>query len=136
MAFGNKALNRRSALLLILLQRRIKNKVCIIMNGRGRVFNNIFIEPLWRTVKYDNIYVHEYERIKDVCEGLKKFFDRYNMGRIHQSLEYQTPWRLIPGLNFKLGNLTPSTLSHLNFGLDKGSISVSPTINLRISLCN
>ena len=79
----------------------IKNKVRISMDGRGRVFDNIFIERLWRTVKYDNIYVHEYETIKDVREGLKKFFDRYNMGRIHQSLGYETPWEVYSGIKFQ-----------------------------------
>ena len=71
------------------------------MDGRVRVFDNIFIERLWRTVKYDNIYVHEYETIKDVREGLKKFFDRYNMGRIHQSLGYETPWEVYSGIQFQ-----------------------------------
>ena len=79
----------------------IKNKVRISMDGRGRVFDNIFIERLWRTVKYDNIYVHEYETVKDVREGLKKFFDRYNMGRIHKSLGYQTPWEVYSGIKFQ-----------------------------------
>ena len=78
-----------------------ENKVRISMDGRGRVFDNIFIERLWRTVKYDNIYVHEYETITDVRKGLKEFIDRYNMERLHQSLGYQTPWEVYSGIKFQ-----------------------------------
>ena len=71
------------------------------MDGRGRVFDNIFIERLWRTVKYDNIYVHEYRTITDVQYGLKDFFGFYNTDRLHQSLDYQTPWEVYSGIKFQ-----------------------------------
>ena len=76
----------------------LDKEVRISMDGRGRVFDNIFIERLWRTVKYDNIYVHEYETVKDAREGLKKYFARYNTERIHQSLGYRTPWEVYSGV--------------------------------------
>jgi putative transposase len=79
-----------------LLDRHIR----ISMDGRGRVFDNIFIERLWRTVKYGNIYVQEYQTITDVRIGLKEFFDLYNTERLHQSLGYQTPWEVYSGLKF------------------------------------
>ena len=81
-------------------QKLLDKKIRISMDGRGRVFDNIFIERLWRTVKYGNIYVQEYETITDVKQGLKTFFDFYNMERLHQSLKYQTPWEVYSGLKF------------------------------------
>ena len=81
-------------------QKLLANNIQISMDGRGRVFDNIFIERLWRTVKYDNIYVHEYRTITDVKLGLKDFFDFYNTDRLHQSLEYQTPWEVYSGIPF------------------------------------
>ena len=81
-------------------QKLLDKKIRISMDGRGRVFDNIFIERLWRTVKYGNIYVHEYQTITDVKQGLKTFFDFYNTERLHQSLKYQTPWEAYSGLKF------------------------------------
>lgn len=78
----------------------LDKKIQISMDGRGRVFDNIFIERLWRTVKYGNIYIQEYQTITDVKQGLKTFFDFYNMERLHQSLKYQTPWEVYSGLKF------------------------------------
>jgi putative transposase len=66
-------------------------KVKISMDGRGRVFDNIFIERLWRTVKYEEVYEHDYETVADAEAGLGRYFPFYNAERIHQSLDYQTP---------------------------------------------
>ena len=63
----------------------------ISMDGRGRVFDNIFVERLWRSVKYENIYIKEYATVPDLQAGLADYFDLYNHERPHQSLEYQTP---------------------------------------------
>ena len=78
----------------------LANKIRISMDGRGRVFDNIFIERLWRTVKYSNIYVHEYLTMMDAHCGLGIYFNRYNTERIHQSLDYQTPWEVYSGIKF------------------------------------
>ncbi|MBU4311108.1 MAG: IS3 family transposase [Candidatus Omnitrophica bacterium] len=75
----------------------LDKQVRISMDGRGRVYDNIFIERLWRTVKYDNIYVQEYETVRDARGGLKAYFDLYNTERIHQSLGYHTPWEVYTG---------------------------------------
>jgi putative transposase len=72
--------------------------VRISMDGRGRVFDNIFIERLWRTVKYNNIYVHEYHTVSDAQAGLQEYFDLYNTERLHQSLGYRTPWEVYSGI--------------------------------------
>ena len=65
--------------------------VRISMDGRGRVFDNIFIERLWRTVKYEDIYLHDYWNGNDLEQGLTTYFQFYNTERPHQALGYRTP---------------------------------------------
>ena len=71
--------------------------VQVSMDGRGRFLDNIFVERLWRTVKYEDIFIHDYETVADARAGLRRFFPFYNDERFHQSLDYQTPaqvyWR-------------------------------------------
>lgn len=76
----------------------LDKQIRISMDGRGRVFDNIFIERLWRTVKYNNIYVQEYQTVSDVRAGLREYFGLYNTERIHQSLDYRTPWEVYSGI--------------------------------------
>ena len=66
-------------------------EVKISMDGRGRVFDNIFIERLWRTVKYENIYYRNYATVTELERGLGQYFWFYNNERFHQSLDYRTP---------------------------------------------
>ncbi len=61
------------------------------MDGRGRALDNIFVERLWRTVKYENIYMNDYQTVPELQKGLKHYFEFYNQKRLHQSLDYQTP---------------------------------------------
>lgn len=68
-----------------------ENKIKISMDGRGRCMDNIFTERLWRTVKYENIYLNEYADIGEAEQGLKEYFKFYNERRRHQSLDYKTP---------------------------------------------
>ena len=65
--------------------------VQISMDGRGRVFDNIFIERLWRTVKYEYIYLHDHHDGSDLEQGLTTYFQFYNTERPHQTLGYRTP---------------------------------------------
>ena len=65
--------------------------VRISMDGRGRVFDNIFIERLWRTVKYEDIYLKDYASVGQLDTGLAGYFQFYNHDRLHQSLAYLTP---------------------------------------------
>lgn len=71
----------------ILLSKNIK----ISMDGRGRVFDNIFTERLWRSVKYEEVYIKDYQDYSDVREGLGRYFPFYNNRRYHQALKYKTP---------------------------------------------
>ena len=63
----------------------------ISMDGRGRALDNVFVERLWRTVKYEEVYVKDYETPREAMQGLAQFFVRYNGLRQHQALGYQTP---------------------------------------------
>ena len=63
----------------------------ISMDDRGRVFDNIFIERLWRTLKYEEVYTHSYETVREAKENLGRYFRFYNEERLHESLGYKTP---------------------------------------------
>jgi len=63
----------------------------VSMDGRGRFVDNIFIERLWRTVKYEDIYLKGYETVPALASGLGDYFRSYNFDRPHQSLGYRTP---------------------------------------------
>jgi len=63
----------------------------VSMDGRGRAFDNIFIERLWRSVKYEDIYIKEYRSVSALAAGLESYFQLYNYERPHQSLGYLTP---------------------------------------------
>lgn len=67
------------------------NEIRISMDGKGRAIDNIFIERLWRTVKYEHIYLHAYEDGLSLYKGLNRYFSFYNGERRHQSLSYKTP---------------------------------------------
>ena len=68
-----------------------ENEIKISMYGRGRAMDNIFVERLWRTIKYEEVYLHEYRSMQEAYEGLKKYIEFYNNEREHQSLEDRTP---------------------------------------------
>ena len=65
--------------------------ITISMDGRGRAMDNIFIERLWRTVKYEEVYLKDYVDVLEAVSNLKSYFTFYNHERPHQSLGYQTP---------------------------------------------
>jgi putative transposase len=65
--------------------------VKVSMDGRGRFVDNIFVERLWRSLKYEEVYLNPYENIKHARESIAKWIDFYNNGRPHQALDYRTP---------------------------------------------
>jgi putative transposase len=65
--------------------------VRISMDGRGRALDNIFVERLWRTVKYEEVYIKGYGKVPELMIGLTAYFEFYNGRRLHQSLGYVTP---------------------------------------------
>jgi len=70
------------------------NGIKISMDGKGRALDNIFIERLWRSVKYENVYLNVYENGLDLYKGMKMYFQFYNYQRVHQSLNYETPGKI------------------------------------------
>ena len=66
--------------------------IAISMDGKGRAIDNVMIERLWRTVKYEEVYLKEYTSGTDCRNGLASYFDFYDHQRAHQSLNRQTPW--------------------------------------------
>jgi putative transposase len=65
--------------------------ISISMDGRGRALDNIFVERLWRSVKYEEVYLKDYRSVMEAIQGLRAYFEFYNGERLHQSLNYQTP---------------------------------------------
>jgi putative transposase len=66
-------------------------QVRLSMDGRGRAFDNIFVERLWRSVKYEEVYLKDYRTVEEAREGLQQYFPFYNRQRVHQALDYRTP---------------------------------------------
>ena len=73
------------------VQRLQAEHIRISWDGRGRALDNIFVERLWRSVKYEEIYLHEYQSVKEVRKALHDYFNFYNYQRLHQALDYLTP---------------------------------------------
>lgn len=71
--------------------------VKISMDGRGRALDNVFIERLWWTVKYEHVYLHDYGSVRDLHQGLSGYFQFYCRERPHQSLDYRTPAEVYHG---------------------------------------
>ena len=67
------------------------SNVKISMDSKGRALDNIFVERLWRSVKYEEVYLKDYQSMKDAQRSLKDYLNFYNKERLHQSLKYKTP---------------------------------------------
>lgn len=67
------------------------HSIRISMDGKGRALDNVYIERFWRSLKYEEIYLNEYQSMKELKIALKKYYNFYNTERFHQSLEYATP---------------------------------------------
>jgi putative transposase len=71
---------------------RLKSEeIAISMDGRGRAIDNVFVERLWRTLKYEYVYLYSQENVKELYDGLRNYFNFYNTQRPHQSLDYKMP---------------------------------------------
>jgi putative transposase len=73
------------------VNRLLDRSIAVSMDGRGRALDNVFIERLWKSVKYQEIYLRSYETVADVEEGLRVYFEKYNHERPHQALDNLTP---------------------------------------------
>jgi putative transposase len=82
--------------------------VAISLDGRGRVYDNIFVERLWRSVKYEEVYLKDYGVVDEARQGLRDYFALYNSERPHQSLGYRTPAEVYCGSQAALGRTRPA----------------------------
>jgi putative transposase len=71
----------------VLLGRGVK----ISMDGKGRCIDNVFVERLWRSLKYEEVYLNDYDDLVEARAGIRRYFEFYNSGRRHQALGHQTP---------------------------------------------
>ncbi len=74
-------------------------QIRISMDGQGRAFDNIFVERLWRTLKYEEVYFKHYETVKEALDNLSAYWKFYNFTRPHQALGYKTPAQVYFALN-------------------------------------
>jgi putative transposase len=71
--------------------------VAISMDGKGRCMDNIFVERLWRSLKYEEVYLHAYESVQEAKQRIGAWIEFYNFERVHQALAYKTPWEVFSG---------------------------------------
>ncbi len=102
------------------------------MDGKGRVFDNIFVERLWRTVKVEEVYLRDYQTVAEARYNLGRYFKFYNNQRLHQALGYRTPAEVYgaavgtpvalraPSVPTALTDGDESTLKTPSFCLDNG----------------
>lgn len=79
----------------------LANDITISMDGKGRAFDNIFIERLWRSVKYEEVYIKDYANMVEAKNSLAKYFQFYNYERHHQGLEYKKPAEVYFDIRYK-----------------------------------
>ena len=79
-------------------ERLSQGGIQISMDGRGRALDNVFVERLWRTVKYEEVYLREYNTVREAQQGLGRYFGFYNDERLHQALGYRTPTAVYRGV--------------------------------------
>jgi putative transposase len=80
-------------------RRLLSAGVAVSRDGRGRALDTVFVERLWRTVKYEDIYLRGYEAVPELQRGLVRYFAFDNDERLHQSLGYQTPALVFQGVS-------------------------------------
>lgn len=73
------------------VQAVVSRNIRFSMDGRGRALDNVFVERLWRSVKYENVYLYDYQSVPEARAGLANYFQYYNTRRLHQALGYKTP---------------------------------------------
>ena len=81
--------------------RLVRAGVAVSMDGRGRCLDNVFVERLWRSVKYEDVYLRGYESVAELEKGLRAYFAFYNGERLHQSLGYRPPVEVYRGVEGK-----------------------------------
>lgn len=106
----------------------IDSGIAVSMDGRDRVLDNILVERLWLSVKYECVYLRQFDTVSQARAGLKEYFEFYNHERLHQSLDYHTAAQVYLANNSSV-NTVPyqpnSILISWLFGLDIGEYLIS-----------
>lgn len=97
----------------------LSQNIQISMDGRGRAMDNIFTERLWRSLKYEEVYIKDYQMVKEARQGIDNYFFLYNTERPHQSLGYMTPAEVYYGKK-ELNCIQGCNLKMVKNCLDKG----------------
>lgn len=103
------------------------HNISISMDGRGRCLDNIFVERLWRTVKYENVYLRGYQTIPEARAGLTEYFEFYNKERFHQSLDNKTPWQVYCGGSIERHEVRPLMTEVFYLNCSKELVLTNPT---------
>ena len=109
-----------------------KAGIRISMDGRGRVFDNIFVERLWRTVKYEEVYLHHYESMPEAMSGLARYFRFYNRQRPHQSLDWRTPAQVYFGRQEATGDPEIAAAAVTAVALRAPSVTAAPSSSFHL----
>lgn len=100
----------------VFTKRLLEAEIRISMDGKGRCHDNIFVERLWRSVKYEEVYLKDYQSGHEAYQSLKAYFDFYNNRRVHQALDYKTPSEIHFGATSLTSELDPFCLGPTLFG--------------------
>jgi len=105
----------------------------ISMDGRGRVYDNIFVERLWRTVKYEEVYLKDYESMAEAWASLARYFRFYNQDRMHQSLDWRTPAEVYFGMQEAPGDPEIAGAAVTPVALRAPSVTAAPPNRLHLN---
>ena len=94
--------------------------VRVSMDGKGRASDNVFTERLWRSLKYEEVYLHDYQSPRKARTGIARYLDFYNHERLHQALDYQTPAELYFGSAQQTDTTTTDTPTDAHQALTEG----------------
>ncbi len=102
--------------------------VRVSMDGKGRASDNVFTERLWRSLKYEEVYLNDYQSPREARTGITHYLDFYNQERVHQSLDYQTPAEVHFGLT-KQTNITAITTHEILMKGEKCSLDQAQIVS-------
>ncbi len=100
--------------------------ILISMDGRGRVFDNIFVERLWRSVKVEEVYLRDYQTVAEAVLGLGRYFEFYNHERLHEALGYLTPAEVFAGA------VAPPVALRAPSGATAPTVAITPSKKVNI----
>ncbi len=111
----------------------LQNHIRISMDGRGRAMDNIFTERLWRTVKYEEVYLHDYKNVMEAKKRINSYMDFYNNERLHQALGYATPSEIYYNKTYNVSNVRKKESNFLLMPIAYGSEhQQNKNVNLKI----